>query len=63
MFLTALRQWVELGSLTTARWRHRMTICGGAMYAVGGYDGLLRVDSLEKYSEKLVFNIHSDNPF
>ena len=52
MFLTALRQWVELGSLNTARWRHRMVVCGGELYAVGGYDGLLRVDSLERYNEK-----------
>ncbi|XP_076802843.1 kelch-like protein 6 [Clavelina lepadiformis] len=52
MFITSLRQWVQLASLNTARWRHRMTVCCGELYVVGGFDGLLRVESLEKYSER-----------
>uniref|UniRef100_H2YQY1 BTB domain-containing protein n=1 Tax=Ciona savignyi TaxID=51511 RepID=H2YQY1_CIOSA len=52
MFLTSLRQWVELASLNTGRWRHRMVVCLGEMYVVGGYDGLLRVDCVERYDER-----------
>ena len=52
MFITDLRQWIELASLNTGRWRHRMVVCEGELYAVGGYDGVLRVNSLEKYNER-----------
>nr|XP_018670466.1 kelch-like protein 6 [Ciona intestinalis] len=52
MYIMSLRRWVQMASLNTGRWRHRMVVCMGDIYVVGGYDGLLRVDNLEKYDER-----------
>jgi len=52
MLITTTKQWVELAGLNTGRWRHRMVSCKGNLYVVGGYDGLLRVDSLEQYDSR-----------
>ncbi|XP_019750997.1 kelch-like protein 6 isoform X3 [Hippocampus comes] len=45
----ALDKWIQIESLTTGRWRHKMAVQGGRVYALGGFDGVRRLDSVEAY--------------
>ncbi|KAM9804845.1 kelch-like protein 6 [Neosynchiropus ocellatus] len=45
----ALDKWIQIEPLTTGRWRHKMAVLGGKVYALGGFDGLKRLDSVEAY--------------
>ncbi|KAL6100915.1 klhl6 [Pungitius sinensis] len=45
----ALDKWIRIESLTTGRWRHKMAVCGGKVYALGGFDGVHRLNSVEAY--------------
>ncbi|XP_053733547.1 kelch-like protein 6 [Synchiropus splendidus] len=45
----ALDKWIQIEPLTTGRWRHKMAVLGGKVYALGGFDGLQRLDSVEAY--------------
>ena len=45
----ALDKWIQIESLTTGRWRHKMAVHGGKVYALGGFDGVQRLDSVEAY--------------
>lgn len=45
----ALDKWIQIESLTTGRWRHKMAVHGGKVYALGGFDGLQRLASVESY--------------
>ncbi|XP_077473407.1 kelch-like protein 6 isoform X2 [Stigmatopora argus] len=45
----ALDKWIQIESLTTGRWRHKMAIQSGRVYALGGFDGVRRLDSVEAY--------------
>ncbi|XP_056284403.1 kelch-like protein 6 isoform X1 [Pseudoliparis swirei] len=45
----ALDKWIQIESLITGRWRHKMAVRGGKVYALGGFDGVQRLDSVEAY--------------
>ncbi|XP_057707437.1 kelch-like protein 6 [Corythoichthys intestinalis] len=45
----ALDKWIRIEPLITGRWRHKMAIQGGRVYALGGFDGVRRLDSVEAY--------------
>uniref|UniRef100_A0A4W6CJU6 Kelch-like family member 6 n=1 Tax=Lates calcarifer TaxID=8187 RepID=A0A4W6CJU6_LATCA len=45
----ALDKWIQIEPLTTGRWRHKMAVHGGKVYAVGGFDGVQRLASVEAY--------------
>ncbi|XP_060091332.1 kelch-like protein 35 [Heteronotia binoei] len=41
--------WIKVACLKEGRWRHKMVTLQGKIYAVGGYDGFGRLDSVECY--------------
>ncbi|XP_061548489.1 kelch-like protein 6 [Phycodurus eques] len=45
----ALDKWIRIEPLMTGRWRHKMAVQGGRVYALGGFDGVHRLDSVEAY--------------
>ncbi|XP_026233145.1 kelch-like protein 6 [Anabas testudineus] len=45
----ALDKWIQIEPLATGRWRHKMAVHGGKVYALGGFDGLQRLASVEAY--------------
>ncbi|KAK5920910.1 hypothetical protein CgunFtcFv8_024661 [Champsocephalus gunnari] len=45
----ALDKWIQIEPLTTGRWRHKMAVHGGKVYALGGFEGVQRLDSVEAY--------------
>ncbi|XP_061925096.1 kelch-like protein 6 [Entelurus aequoreus] len=45
----ALDKWIRIEPLTIGRWRHKMAVQGGKVYALGGFDGVKRLDSVEAY--------------
>ncbi len=45
----ALDKWIQIEVLTTGRWRHKMAVHGGKVYALGGFDGVQRLASVEAY--------------
>lgn len=45
----ALDKWIQIEALTTGRWRHKMAVHGGKVYALGGFDGVQRLASIEAY--------------
>ncbi|XP_017278147.1 kelch-like protein 6 [Kryptolebias marmoratus] len=45
----ALDKWIQIESLLTGRWRHKMAVHGGKVYALGGFDGVQRLASVEAY--------------
>lgn len=45
----ALDKWIQIESMTTGRWRHKMAVHGGKVYALGGFDGVQRLASVESY--------------
>ncbi|XP_029315340.1 kelch-like protein 6 isoform X1 [Cottoperca gobio] len=45
----ALDKWIQIEHLTTGRWRHKMAAHGGKLYALGGFDGVQRLDTVEAY--------------
>uniref|UniRef100_A0A1A8LCV7 Kelch-like 6 n=1 Tax=Nothobranchius pienaari TaxID=704102 RepID=A0A1A8LCV7_9TELE len=45
----ALDKWIQIESLGNARWRHKMAAHGGKVYALGGFDGVQRLSSVEAY--------------
>ncbi|KAM7407336.1 hypothetical protein PAMA_003182 [Pampus argenteus] len=45
----ALDKWMQIEPLTTGRWRHKMAVHGGKVYALGGFDGVQRLTSVEAY--------------
>ncbi|XP_035030727.1 kelch-like protein 6 isoform X1 [Hippoglossus stenolepis] len=45
----ALDKWIQIEPLTTGRWRHKMAVHGGKVYALGGFDGAKRHASVEAY--------------
>lgn len=45
----ALDKWIQTEPLTTGRWRHKMAVHGGKVYALGGFDGVQRLASVEAY--------------
>ncbi|XP_047456466.1 kelch-like protein 6 [Mugil cephalus] len=45
----ALDKWIQIESLSTGRWRHKMAVHGGKVYALGGFDGVQRLASVEAY--------------
>lgn len=45
----ALDKWIQIEPLTTGRWRHKMAVHGGKVYALGGFDGVQRLASVEAY--------------
>ncbi|XP_072466927.1 kelch-like protein 35 [Notamacropus eugenii] len=49
MFRSQLQTWVRAASLNEGRWRHKMAVLQGRLYAVGGFDGVRRLGSVECY--------------
>ncbi|XP_054976408.1 kelch-like protein 35 isoform X2 [Sorex araneus] len=49
MFSSHLHTWIKVASLHKGRWRHKMAAVQGQLYAVGGFDGLQRLRSVERY--------------
>ncbi|XP_017546885.1 kelch-like protein 35 [Pygocentrus nattereri] len=49
-FMSPLNQWVRVGGLLKGRWRHKMVSLRGKLYAVGGYNGHQRLNSVECFS-------------
>lgn len=45
----ALDKWIQIESLSNGRWRHKMAVLGGKVYALGGFDGVHRLASVEAY--------------
>lgn len=45
----ALDKWIQIDSLSTGRWRHKMAVHSGKVYALGGFDGVDRLASVEAY--------------
>ncbi|XP_023271689.1 kelch-like protein 6 [Seriola lalandi dorsalis] len=45
----ALDKWIQIEPLTTGRWRHKMAVHEGKVYALGGFDGVQRLASVEAY--------------
>lgn len=45
----ALDKWTQIESLATGRWRHKMAVHGGKVFALGGFDGAQRLASVESY--------------
>ncbi|XP_063807301.1 kelch-like protein 35 isoform X2 [Pseudophryne corroboree] len=50
MFNTQLDSWIRIASLSSGRWRHKMAVLNGEIYCVGGFDGLKRLDMVERYN-------------
>ncbi|KAM9321147.1 kelch-like protein 35 [Gastrophryne carolinensis] len=50
MFNTQLNTWIRIASLIKGRWRHKMAVLNGEIYCVGGFDGLNRLSTVERYS-------------
>ncbi|CAG07691.1 unnamed protein product [Tetraodon nigroviridis] len=49
MYNSQLNLWIRVASLNKGRWRHKMCVLLGKVYAVGGYDGQSRLSSAECY--------------
>ncbi|XP_006885805.1 PREDICTED: kelch-like protein 35 [Elephantulus edwardii] len=49
MFSSHLHTWIKVASLHKGRWRHKMAVIQGQLFAVGGFDGLRRLRSVERY--------------
>ncbi|XP_056453577.1 kelch-like protein 24a [Gadus chalcogrammus] len=49
MYNSQLNFWIRVASLNKGRWRHKMAVLLGKVYAVGGYDGQTRLTSAECY--------------
>ncbi|KAL4830260.1 hypothetical protein H8958_017564 [Nasalis larvatus] len=49
MFSSHLHTWIKVASLHKGRWRHKMAVVQGQLFAVGGFDGLRRLHSVECY--------------
>ncbi|XP_047549983.1 kelch-like protein 35 isoform X1 [Lutra lutra] len=49
MFSTPLHTWIKVASLVKGRWRHKMAVMQGQLFVVGGFDGLRRLRSVERY--------------
>ncbi|XP_072896850.1 kelch-like protein 6 isoform X1 [Hemitrygon akajei] len=45
----SLNKWIQVEYLNTGRWRHKMAVLNGKVYAVGGFDGITRLNSVEAY--------------
>ncbi|XP_005921409.1 kelch-like protein 6 [Haplochromis burtoni] len=45
----ALDKWIQIEPLSTGRWRHKMAVHCGKVYALGGFDGVQRLSSVEAY--------------
>ncbi|XP_071374471.1 kelch-like protein 6 [Centroberyx affinis] len=45
----ALDRWIQIEPLANGRWRHKMAVHGGKVYALGGFDGVQRLSSVEAY--------------
>uniref|UniRef100_G3UNA8 Kelch like family member 35 n=1 Tax=Loxodonta africana TaxID=9785 RepID=G3UNA8_LOXAF len=49
MFSSHLHTWIKVASLHKGRWRHKMAVIQGQLFVVGGFDGLRRLRSVERY--------------
>ncbi|KAF7654152.1 hypothetical protein LDENG_00073500 [Lucifuga dentata] len=45
----ALNKWIQVESMSTGRWRHKMAVHGGKVYSLGGFDGVTKLASVEAY--------------
>ncbi|KAM4702454.1 kelch-like protein 35 [Discoglossus pictus] len=51
VFNSKLNVWIKVASLHKGRWRHKMATLKGEVYAVGGFDGVERLSSVERYNQ------------
>lgn len=49
LYNSQLNIWIRVASLNKGRWRHKMSVLLGKVYAVGGYDGQNRIANVECY--------------
>ncbi|XP_010900017.2 kelch-like protein 35 [Esox lucius] len=49
-YLPQVEYWVRVESLSKPRWSHKMAALLGKLYAVGGFNGMERLSSVECYS-------------
>uniref|UniRef100_G1P1M2 Kelch like family member 35 n=2 Tax=Myotis lucifugus TaxID=59463 RepID=G1P1M2_MYOLU len=49
MLSSHLHTWIKVASLHKGRWRHKMVVLHGQLFVVGGFDGLRRLHSVERY--------------
>uniref|UniRef100_A0A8C6W465 Kelch-like 35 n=1 Tax=Nannospalax galili TaxID=1026970 RepID=A0A8C6W465_NANGA len=49
MFSSHLHTWIKVASMHKGRWRHKMAALQGQLFTVGGFDGLQRLHSVERY--------------
>ncbi|XP_006875483.1 PREDICTED: kelch-like protein 35 [Chrysochloris asiatica] len=49
VFSSPLHTWIKVASLHKGRWRHKMVVIQGQLFVVGGFDGLRRLRSVERY--------------
>ncbi|XP_034042801.1 kelch-like protein 6 [Thalassophryne amazonica] len=45
----ALDKWIAIEPMKIGRWRHKMAVHAGKVYALGGFDGIHRLTSVEAY--------------
>ncbi|XP_026869845.2 kelch-like protein 6 [Electrophorus electricus] len=45
----SLNKWIQIEYMNTGRWRHKMAVLGGKIYALGGFDGIQRLKCVEAY--------------
>uniref|UniRef100_A0A8D0GIH3 Kelch like family member 6 n=1 Tax=Sphenodon punctatus TaxID=8508 RepID=A0A8D0GIH3_SPHPU len=46
---SSINKWIQIEYLNVGRWRHKMTVLGGKVYVIGGFDGIQRINSVEIY--------------
>ncbi|XP_053163755.1 kelch-like protein 6 isoform X2 [Hemicordylus capensis] len=46
---SSINKWIQIEYLNVGRWRHKMTVLGGKVYVIGGFDGIQRINSVETY--------------
>ncbi|KAG8544922.1 hypothetical protein GDO81_021625 [Engystomops pustulosus] len=50
MLNVQINNWVKMASMYTKRWWHGMVTSKGQIYAVGGFDGVKRLSTAERYN-------------
>uniref|UniRef100_A0A8C4QMH2 BTB domain-containing protein n=1 Tax=Eptatretus burgeri TaxID=7764 RepID=A0A8C4QMH2_EPTBU len=53
LYKVHFNSWMRAAPLITGRWRHKMATLHGKVYAVGGYDGSQRLNSVEMYDSEI----------
>ncbi|XP_030072821.1 LOW QUALITY PROTEIN: kelch-like protein 6 [Microcaecilia unicolor] len=46
---SSINKWIQVEYLNCGRWRHKMAVLCGKVYAIGGFNGMQRISSMETY--------------